>query len=230
MTPKEQGRFCGSCEKIVVDFTSMSDKEMLDHISKTAGQSMCGRFANDQLNRRIEPVTNKRRFSLAYAWNLLLATVLFTESCSQESTVGKIAIEDEPKVEQHNGSTTGMPLVTEQEINKQPLSSNEIRGEIFDVDTGLPVEGARVHIQGSKRKAVTDSKGRFSLLSDIGNSVTLEVSANNFFTKTVQLNNKSDWMHVKVMINEEAFKMGEVMVVEDEAASKIIENCKNEKK
>jgi hypothetical protein len=35
---------------------------------------------------------------------------------------------------------------------------------------------------------------------------------------------------VKVMINEESFKMGEVMVVEDEAANKIIEDCKKDKK
>jgi hypothetical protein len=26
MTPKEQGRFCGSCDKIVVDFSKMSDR------------------------------------------------------------------------------------------------------------------------------------------------------------------------------------------------------------
>ncbi|HEY8898268.1 MAG TPA: hypothetical protein VIM79_25750 [Niastella sp.] len=81
MTPKEQGRYCGSCEKIVIDFTRMSDNELLNFFTKAAGQPVCGHFANDQLNRKIKPATTNNRFSLAYVWNLLLATALFFESC-----------------------------------------------------------------------------------------------------------------------------------------------------
>ena len=81
MTPKEQGRYCGSCEKIVIDFTKMSDKELLNYFTKAAGQPVCGHFANDQLNRKIGPATINNRFSPAYVWNLLLATALFFESC-----------------------------------------------------------------------------------------------------------------------------------------------------
>lgn len=107
MTPKEQGRFCSSCEKIVVDFSKMSDKEMLDYFTKTAGQSTCGRFANDQLNRKVEEtVTKPRRFSMAYVWNLLLASVLFFESCN-EATTGEVVCE-KPAVQQ---ATTEEPLM-----------------------------------------------------------------------------------------------------------------------
>lgn len=88
MTPKEQGRYCGSCEKIVIDFTKMSDKELLNYFTKAAGQPVCGHFANDQLNRRITSATSNNRFSPAYVWNLLLATALFFESCGD----GKIKV------------------------------------------------------------------------------------------------------------------------------------------
>src|SRR5689334_1671673 len=87
MTPDEQGRFCGSCQKIVVDFTAMSDKELLDHISKTAGQHACGRFTSHQLNRDIKVTEQKRRFTWAYVWNFLLATFLVTKSYAQEQPV-----------------------------------------------------------------------------------------------------------------------------------------------
>ena len=30
MTPKEQGRYCNACEKIVVDLTKYSDQEIID--------------------------------------------------------------------------------------------------------------------------------------------------------------------------------------------------------
>lgn len=225
MTPKEQGRFCGSCQKVVVDFTVMSDKEMLDHISKAAGQSVCGRFANDQLNRKVEAPANKRKFSLAYVWNLLLATVLFFESCN-DTTTGKVVCEkpavQKGEIEEH---TVGMVLTAEDTTElKLPA---EIKGKVFNKETSLPVAGAEVRIAGSRQKTITDSHGIFSLLGDNTNAVTLDVSAQNFYTKTVQLNNKSDWAHVKVMLNEEAFIMGEI-AAEDTGGKK--EECKSKEK
>ena len=43
MTPVEQGRHCGSCAKNVVDFTIMSDREIIDYISLHASGDTCGR-------------------------------------------------------------------------------------------------------------------------------------------------------------------------------------------
>ncbi|HEY8894413.1 MAG TPA: hypothetical protein VIM79_06345, partial [Niastella sp.] len=89
MTPDEQGRFCGSCKKIVVDFTVMSDKELLNYISNVAGQHTCGRFSNHQLNTDIITTKSKKRFSWAYVWNVLLASLLATESYAQGEPVVK---------------------------------------------------------------------------------------------------------------------------------------------
>lgn len=50
MTPAEQGRFCQSCCKTVVDFSNMSDKEVLNILAKAPGKT-CGRFAEEQLHR-----------------------------------------------------------------------------------------------------------------------------------------------------------------------------------
>jgi hypothetical protein len=83
MTPDEQGRFCGSCQKTVVDFSAMSDKELLDYITNVSGYTACGRFSNDQLNRTIITAENRRRFSWAYVWNILLATFMITEANAQ---------------------------------------------------------------------------------------------------------------------------------------------------
>lgn len=83
MTPNEQGRFCGSCQKTVIDFSAMSDKELLEYIANVSGYTACGRFSNDQLNRTIKTTENKRRFSWAYVWNILLATFMITEANAQ---------------------------------------------------------------------------------------------------------------------------------------------------
>lgn len=50
MTPETQGRFCGACEKTVVDFTTMSDAEILQYFSKPSVEKTCGRFRAEQLS------------------------------------------------------------------------------------------------------------------------------------------------------------------------------------
>jgi hypothetical protein len=51
MTPVERGAYCRSCSKEVMDFTAMSDNELLHYFEKGQHQSSCGRFRNDQLNK-----------------------------------------------------------------------------------------------------------------------------------------------------------------------------------
>ncbi|NII28240.1 T9SS type A sorting domain-containing protein [Pseudoflavitalea sp. X16] len=75
MTPNEQGRHCMSCQKTVVDFTLMSDQEILNHISR-ASSSVCGRFNNDQLNKTYAERKIKPSFTFRYAWNMITAAFL----------------------------------------------------------------------------------------------------------------------------------------------------------
>jgi hypothetical protein len=83
MTPTEQGRFCGACQKTVVDFSAMTDKELLEYIDNMSAYTACGRFSNDQLNRDIKAAGHKSRFPWAYVWNIILTTFLITEANAQ---------------------------------------------------------------------------------------------------------------------------------------------------
>lgn len=46
------GRYCQSCSKVVVDFTQMSNAQMLDYFEKHKGESICGRARNIQLGKQ----------------------------------------------------------------------------------------------------------------------------------------------------------------------------------
>jgi hypothetical protein len=81
MTPNEQGRHCLSCQKTVVDFTLMSDQEILHYISN-ASSSVCGRFYNHQLDKTYEVKKIKPAFTFRYAWNLITAAFLLTGSAA----------------------------------------------------------------------------------------------------------------------------------------------------
>lgn len=72
MTPEAQGRFCGSCSKIVVDFTNMTDHEVIAFFEQSKGKT-CGRFTKDQLARPLEKELNK---PIIFYQKWLIAAVL----------------------------------------------------------------------------------------------------------------------------------------------------------
>src|ERR1700750_3099480 len=79
MRPEEQGRFCSSCQKMVIDFTAMSDSELLAYFSKPQA-SVCGRLQSSQLQRPLTPP----RQPAHQLWHFLLAGVLVsTEAACQ---------------------------------------------------------------------------------------------------------------------------------------------------
>ena len=50
MTPVKGGKFCGSCEKTIVDFRTMNDYQVLQFYKQNNGK-ICGVFNQRQLNR-----------------------------------------------------------------------------------------------------------------------------------------------------------------------------------
>jgi len=92
MTANEKGRFCASCQKTVVDFTLMNDRQILEHLSKANGGT-CGRFANDQLERDLKAKVVKSKSRWAYFLNMLIP-VLFTNLGS--STKGDAVTKGRP--------------------------------------------------------------------------------------------------------------------------------------
>ncbi|WP_210462862.1 hypothetical protein [Rufibacter roseolus] len=75
MTPNEKGRFCQNCQKTVVDFTMMSDAEVIAWLTKQSGNG-CGRFRDDQLNREYKPKSSSKKKWTLPALVLGLATWL----------------------------------------------------------------------------------------------------------------------------------------------------------
>src|SRR5882724_12291071 len=127
MTPNDKGKHCMSCQKTVIDFTNMSDRQILAHITN-ASSSVCGRFNGDQLNKDLVVPENRKRLSWAYLWNLTIASFL---------AVGKANAQSDP------------PLVGDTIVNTSGIYGNvsvlrlkSLKGVVVDAFTKLPVPGA----------------------------------------------------------------------------------------
>jgi hypothetical protein len=83
MTPEEKGRFCGSCQKTVIDFSNMNDRQLADYFKKPKS-SVCGRFKADQLDRDIL-IYKKRVPWVNYFFTIVWpAFVLLIKGCGQK--------------------------------------------------------------------------------------------------------------------------------------------------
>lgn len=91
MSPVEQGKFCGSCQKQVVDFSNMSDRQVAEFFKKPSTGSVCGRFMTDQLDREME-IPKKRIPWFKYFFQIALPAFLISMKASAQQTKGKVKI------------------------------------------------------------------------------------------------------------------------------------------
>lgn len=49
MPPSSDGRFCASCQTVVIDFTRMNNQEISDYLKKNSSTEVCGRFKSPQV-------------------------------------------------------------------------------------------------------------------------------------------------------------------------------------
>jgi hypothetical protein len=84
MTPSEKGRFCASCQKTVIDFSRMTDTEVVKRLSEVTG-SICGRMSDNQLERdfvlyeRSQFPVDLRAVLFGVALSLSAATPAYTQ-------------------------------------------------------------------------------------------------------------------------------------------------------
>ena len=83
MTTAEKGRFCTKCAKNVVDFTNMTDAEMLAFFKENEGKDVCGRINPYQLEKPLPlPSPVHTRYAQAFA---LAAGIALTSATQAET-------------------------------------------------------------------------------------------------------------------------------------------------
>jgi hypothetical protein len=207
MNPAEQGRFCLSCSKTVVDFSLMSDKELLEYMAG-AGSHVCGRFSGDQVNRDLLPPP-ARKHSWRYAWQLLLAGLLVTAKAGAQQAkkpgVTLAVHKDKPARPMIMG---GIRMATVEE-------TGFVEGVVLDSATRLPVAYAYLRIGATGKSVSVDSSGRFRISKeDLDNTFALEISSVGYTTRKVTLDAGSFMQRqMNIYLSQSTATLGEVVVI-----------------
>jgi len=193
MTPLTSGRHCGSCDKSVVDFTSFSDLQIVQHIQSSQGE-ICGRFSNRQLNREL-PVPSVPRFSgLSLAVMVALAITMTSVPAYGQQTVNA------PTAVVRDTLTAG---------KQKTLPPVTISGTVKDLSTGEPVYfvAVKLQYQGNRiAEVMADANGFFSF----------EINEDQLFDSLVVSDFGESFSEVRVAIDSSKLT-GIELVVEPEA-------------
>lgn len=80
MSPVDSDRrHCSSCDKVITNFSGMSDDELMLYFKHSQGK-VCGLFSNHQLNRRIKLIPEKTRKAGWWRMMLLIPLSFFSKS------------------------------------------------------------------------------------------------------------------------------------------------------
>jgi hypothetical protein len=173
MTQSDNGKFCSHCSKTIIDFTNLSDTEVLKLIEQTTGK-ICGRLTNQQINRVIDinqPSTNSRLYKL-------LAGLLLVGVTEQTFATTRPTLHTEVFTVSDTEELTEKYLDKKEETLIDSLK-NVVQGIVLDSETKEPLLYASITIKDTKTGVVTDIDGKFkfvipdSLLTD---NITLVIT------------------------------------------------------
>jgi len=213
MSTTDKGRFCQSCSKQVVDFSLLSDKQILEYFSKQKGNT-CGRFRDDQLNRFLDtqPAKNKGPF---WKWFVTVGLgIWFSNKSVAQTSKGKISRDVQAQsVDTSDVIITGMcfsPIPADKKYSKQ--KEIHLKGKIVS-EAGEPLAGASISLNGKAYKISADD-GTFSMNAKLPinkDNVELSFSSIGYETQTLKISAK-DKKDFLVELTPKAIELKEVVV------------------
>lgn len=212
MTPVEQGRFCSSCQKNVVDFTMQTEEEIISFFNNYNGTA-CGRFTDEQLDRPIQQIELKPASSfLKYAAGLLLPVSLFATKAKGQFK------EQLPKqiLNQVCMPSSNLDMLLKGTVGGISISRQQqkifVKGSVIDEVTDEPLAGVSIMIKGTSQGVVTDSNGNYSIYLPSKKAV-LQYSSIGYEMKEIKSNAFNRANDVVVKMKAATGMLGEIVVV-----------------
>lgn len=172
MSGQHDGKFCYSCQKNVIDFTIMSNEQLIVFF-KNNNSKVCGKFTSDQLNTDI-PVSSKKIPWLKYILRITIPAFLFSLKSAAQDAKFKEQIQ----------------LFNFKNIPVEPpgedLKENIVKGKIID-ESGNPLPSATIIVKNTKRGTVSDADGNFSIKVN-QNDASLFVTYIGYEAKEIKVN------------------------------------------
>ncbi|RZJ72944.1 carboxypeptidase-like regulatory domain-containing protein [Flavobacterium sp.] len=204
MSPDDKGRFCGTCEKKVHDFSNAPDREIISVLKSS--DKICGRFTRSQLGRELVG-PREPSVLLPYVASGVLGMLSVASAQAQEKPNEQTVLLVGNPLEEVVIDTT---QIVETEIMGDVMFVEErdfftLVGTVFDNSDKLP--GVSVTNLDLKNQASTDVNGKYRIEVRKGDRLVFSYIGYSDTTFPV-----GDSMVCDVNLKENAAFMGEVVV------------------
>ncbi|PUZ28099.1 hypothetical protein DCC81_01040 [Chitinophaga parva] len=160
MAQVRDGRFCGSCTQRVIDFTQLTDGEILEAI-RNAGGNCCGRFTTMQLDRPLEVHSAHRApFRMpvltAAAFTSFLLVQALPEAHAQQQHASNVTVSQaQDTAAPANISHTEGPYM----MGK--IAPYRVLAGVVVNERGKPLHGITINVEGQHAPGSSDASGHF---------------------------------------------------------------------
>lgn len=203
-TPTANGGFCSSCSKNVVDFTKMSDAEVLAFFTNKPANT-CGRLRTDQLKSysfQTAPTFNPGLTLLKAGFLSLMFALVAKESSAN--------------VIPQAASSVYIAETAYLQIDGQRIAVEEriVKGVVRD-DDNQPMAGVSIYLKGSTDGTVTDADGKFEFPRKLKEGDVLMVSFIGY--KTMEYTITAETVDaIEITLSAAYYEMmGKIAVVDD---------------
>lgn len=201
MSATNQGKFCASCKKAVINFELLTNAQILSKISSST--SVCGRLSKNQINTEF---TNSNPTPTPF-WGVLFS---FT---SLLTAIPVLAQKEKAKIEiitskssSATVNTTDTTFVTVSGIVLEKLTA--------DAKKSIPLPGAVIEHKQSKTSVTTDFNGKFTVkipFQDFSKSKLLLVHFIGMESKEIEVLKAAN--NLKIELTPSEMLLGEVIIV-----------------
>lgn len=201
MSATNQGKFCASCKKEVINFEFLTNAQILSKISNNT--SVCGRLSKNQINSEF---SNSNPTSAPF-WGVLFSFTSLLTALPVLAQKEKAKVEIiESKSSSATVNTTDTAFVIVSGIVLEKLT--------VDAKTSTPLPGAVIEHKQSKTSVISDINGTFTIkipLRDFSKSKLLLVHFIGMESKEIQVLKAAN--NLKIEMTPSEMLLGEVIIV-----------------
>ncbi len=189
----------------------MTDQQVLNYLSNAAGR-VCGRFADDQLQRPLQPAPKEKK-KIWWAAAALPLLMVFGRAAAQKKKAPKENVVVIPTTRAARTLGLFSPRITPAPTVGDTVisTSTHISGRVVTA-TGQAVPFASIHVANYPVSAMVDSAGYFTLqLHAKSDSISLEATAIGYADARVQVATNTT-NGITIILKEAVNKLPDVVV------------------
>lgn len=200
-----EGGYCASCEKEVIDFTKMSQTAIIEFLC-TNSTNTCGKFKTSQLGE----ITQQQNYTIM---TNMLSKGIGALSFSLLSLCAVPTIEAQEVASNFTTQTEISSIPSTHTKSTTQQKNYKVRGTVLDEDN-LPLPGVSIVLKGTKEGVSTDMDGEFEFPKSLEANTVLVFSYIGYDTKEYKIKaNSTEDLDITITFDSSDIElMGEVAI------------------